>query len=147
MDPKEIAARCGAVMQANDQASAWCAIRLDDIEPGGAVMSMTVEKHHLNGHGICHGGVIFMLADTAFAYACNSYNQSAVAQHNAITYIAPAHPDEILNATAREVSKTGRSGIYDVTVTGENQRLIAEFRGCSRLIKGQHFDEKEENHD
>lgn len=96
----------------------------------------------MNGHGICHGGYIFTLADSAFAFACNSYNQLVVAQQNQITYLAPGKADERLTATALEKSKTGRSGVYDVTVTGEDGRVIALFRGLSRTIKGQHFEEE-----
>jgi len=98
-----------------------------------------VLDHHLNGHKICHGGVIFTLADSAFAYACNSHNEKVVAQHNSISYIAPGHAGERLIATACETSKTGRNGIYDVTVTGDRGRKIAEFRGCCRVISGSHF--------
>jgi len=97
----------------------------------------------LNGHRICHGGYIFTLADSAFAFACNSYNQNTVAQQNQITYLAPGKQGEILTATATEVSRTGRSGVYDVVVTGEDARTIALFRGLSRSIKGQHFSEED----
>ena len=94
------------------------------------------------GHGIAHGGYIFPLADSAFAFACNSYNQLAVAQQNQISYLAPGKAGERLHAAAREQSRTGRSGVYDVTVTGEDGRTIALFRGLSRTIKGHHFEEE-----
>jgi len=116
---------------------------IDDVTPGGAVLSMSVRPDMLNGHGICHGGFIFTLADSAFAFACNSYNQTTVAQQNQITYLSPGQPEERLTATAREVSRSGRSGIYDVTVTGEDDRVVALFRGLSRSIKGQLFTEEE----
>ena len=95
------------------------------------------------GHACTVGGFIFTLADSAFAFACNSYNQTTVAQQNQITYLSPGQPEERLTATAREVSRSGRSGIYDVTVTGEDDRVVALFRGLSRSIKGQLFTEEE----
>lgn len=98
----------------------------------------------LNGHGICHGGFIFTLADSAFAFACNSYNQLAVAQQNQITYLAPGREGERLQATALEVSRSGRSGVYDVFVTGGDGRSVAVFRGLSRTVKGRHFPEEED---
>jgi acyl-CoA thioesterase len=104
---------------------------------------MKVRDDMLNGHGICHGGFIFTLADSAFAFACNSYNQNTVAQQNQITYLTPGQAGEILTATASEVSRMGRSGIYDVTVTGEDGRTVALFRGLSRTVKGQHFPEED----
>lgn len=110
-------------------------------------MSLTVERHHCNGHGICHGGVIFSLADSTFAFACNSRNQSTVAQTNMITFIAPGHLGDRLTATATEVSLTGRSGIYDVRVTNHDAGLVAEMRGLSRAIRGTLFDETDEGGD
>jgi acyl-CoA thioesterase len=89
MTPQERAARAAEAMWASDAASAWVGLSLDAIGPGTARMSMTVAPHHLNGHGICHGGVIFTLADSAFAFACNSHNRIAVAQHNSISYLSP----------------------------------------------------------
>jgi len=105
------------------------------------VLSLTVERHHLNGHDICHGAVTFALADSAFAFACNSRNQSTVAQHNTISYLAPAKLGDLLTAKAAEVSLTGRNGIYDVTVTNQHGTIIVQFRGCSRAVKGKIFDE------
>jgi acyl-CoA thioesterase len=127
-------------MWARDDASKWLGVKLDAVGPGSASMSMAVEKHHTNGHDICHGGFIFALADSAFAFACNSYNQVAVAQHNTISFIAPSFQGDRLTAVAREVTRNGRSGLYDVRVTNQDGRLIAEFRGASRVIKGAHFE-------
>ena len=141
MTPQERAEKCAAMMWARDQASQWLGMTLDAVEPGGATLSFTVAKHHLNGHGICHGGFIFTLADSAFAFACNSYNQVTVAQENQITYLSPGQAGETLIAKATEVARTGRSGVYDVTVTGADGRKVALFRGLSRTIKGQHFEE------
>ncbi|MFZ1813265.1 MAG: hydroxyphenylacetyl-CoA thioesterase PaaI [Rhizobiaceae bacterium] len=138
---QERAEKSAAAMSSTDKASKWVGISLDGVGPGTAVMSMDVGEHHCNGHLICHGGVIFSLADSTFAFACNSYNEIVVAQHNMISYIAPAKAGDRLTATAREVSKTGRSGIYDIKVTRGDGTLIAEMRGCSRVIKGKHFEE------
>lgn len=142
MTPEEIARRSAEVMWANDDASRWLGASLDEVGPGTAIMSMTVEKHHTNGHDICHGGFIFTLADSAFAFACNSYNRIAVAQHNVITFIAPGKLGDRLTARAREVARFGRSGIYDVQVENGDGTVIAEFRGASRVIEGTHFEER-----
>lgn len=139
LSPQEIAERSAAAMWARDDASKWLGATLDAVGPGTATVSMTVQEHHTNGHDICHGGFIFTLADSAFAFACNSYNQIVVAQQNSITYVAPGRLGDRLTAEAREVARFGRSGIYDVSVTDQDGRLIAEFRGNSRQIAGQHF--------
>ena len=141
MTPKERAEKAAAIMWENDRASPWIGLRLDTIDEGRSKMSLVVQDHHVNGHDICHGGIIFTLADSAFAFACNSRNQNTVAQHNSITYISPGKLGDTLTADAKEVSLSGRSGIYDVTVTNQNNDVIAEFRGCSRAIRGQLFEE------
>lgn len=128
-------------MWASDDASKWLGLVLDGVGPGVATLSMTVESHHTNGHDICHGGFIFTLADSAFAFACNSYNNLAVAQHNTITFVAPGKLGDVLVAEAREVTRYGRSGIYDVQVANQDGKLIAEFRGNSRVLQGTHFEE------
>ena len=141
MTPEERANRSAAAMRTKDRAADWFGHEIVAVGPGTATLRMRVAEHHLNGHAICHGGVIFTLADTAFAYACNSHNRLVVAQHNTISYLAPGKPGEVLTAEAVEVSRAGRSGIYDVTVTGEDGRKVALFRGASRQIDGQHFEE------
>lgn len=141
MTPEERAQRSADAMWATDAASKGMGMRIDAIGPGRAVLSMEVQPHHLNGHKICHGGFIFTLADSAFAFACNSYNQVTVAQQNQISFLSPGKGGERLTATCEETSKSGRSGIYDVTVTGEDGRVIALMRGLSRTIKGQNFHE------
>ncbi len=141
MTPKERAEKAAAAMWAGDQASQSLGMELIDVDEGRAVLALKVEPRHANGHAICHGGITFALADSAFAFACNSRNQSTVAQHNIISYLAPGQVGDRLTATATEVSLTGRSGIYDVKVTNQDGRMIAEFRGFSRAIKGQLFDE------
>ncbi|MFT6674937.1 MAG: acyl-CoA thioesterase [Sulfitobacter sp.] len=139
MTPQSCAEKCADLMFAKDAASKGLGMEIKKIAPGQATLCMKVRPEMLNGHGICHGGFIFTLADSAFAFACNTYNQLTVAQQNQITYLAPGKAGEILTATAVEVSKTGRSGIYDIRVTGEDHRDIALFRGLSRTVKGQHF--------
>ena len=141
MTPEDRAKRAAQTMWASDRASPWFGMALDAVGPGWARLSLTVEPHHCNGHGICHGGVIFSLADSAFAFACNSYNQNAVAQHNTISFIAPGQAGDVLTAEARETNRTGRSGIYDVRVTRVDGTVLAEMRGCSRTVKGTHFEE------
>ncbi|MGJ5617999.1 hydroxyphenylacetyl-CoA thioesterase PaaI [Sulfitobacter sp. MF3-043] len=142
MTPETRAKKCADVMFANDAASMGLGMSIKTINPGQAVLRMQVRPDMLNGHGICHGGFIFTLADSAFAFACNTYNQVTVAQQNQITYLTPGKLGEMLTATAAEVSKSGRSGTYDVTVTGEDGRTVALFRGLSRSVKGQHFPEE-----
>ena len=142
MSPEERASRSAAAMRAKDRAADWFGHDLVAVGPGTAIVRMRVRDEHLNGHNICHGGIIFTLADTAFAYACNSYNRLVVAQHNSISYLSPGKPGEMLTATAVEASRAGRSGIYDVTVTGEDGRKVALFRGASRIINGTHFEEE-----
>lgn len=141
MTPQERAEKSAAAMWAGDAASKHLGMALDRVGPGRAILSFTVRAEHLNGHGICHGGYIFTLADSAFAFACNSHNRRVVAQHNTITYLSPGQEGERLTAKAVEVSLTGRSGVYDVTVTGGDGRKVALFRGLSRQIDGRHFEE------
>ncbi|AUC53310.1 MAG: hydroxyphenylacetyl-CoA thioesterase PaaI [Sagittula sp.] len=144
MTPQERAERSAEAMWATDAASQGMGMRIERIAPGEAVLSMQVMPHHLNGYRICHGGFIFTLADSAFAFACNTYNQVTVAQENQITFLSPGRADERLTATAREQARPGRSGVYDVTVTGEDGRTVALMRGLSRTIKGTLFEEPSE---
>lgn len=141
MTPKERAIKSGEALWADDHATHWIGMTLDHVGEGTATLGLVIARNHCNGHGICHGGMIFALADSAFAFACNSRNQATVAQHNSINFIAPAQIGDQLTATATEVSLTGRSGIYDVRVTTQSDKVIAEMRGMSRTIKGQLFPE------
>ncbi len=141
MTPKERAQKAAAAMWAKDEASKWFGMEIIEVDEGRATLALTVKAHHCNGHGICHGGVSHALADSAFAFACNSRNTSTVAQHSMMSYLAPGRLDDRLTATATEVTLTGRSGIYDVRVTNQDNTLIAEFRGVSRAISGQHFED------
>ncbi|WP_299355159.1 hydroxyphenylacetyl-CoA thioesterase PaaI [uncultured Shimia sp.] len=141
MTPKERAEKSAAAMWAGDRASKMLGMSIVEMDEGKAVLQMTVQEDHANGHAICHGGITFALADSAFAFACNSRNQSTVAQHNMISYLAPGRVGDVLTATAIETNLTGRSGICDVQVTNQDGTKIAEFRGFSRAIKGQLFEE------
>ena len=141
MTPKERAQKSAAAMWAGDQASQWFGMELVEVDEGRAVLAMTVRPEHCNGHGTCHGGVSFALADSAFAFACNSRNVATVGQHTFMSYLAPGKAGDRLTATATEISLTGRSGIYDVRVTNQDGTAIAEFRGVSRAVRGQHFQE------
>ncbi len=116
-------------------AQAW-ALKLEDAREGFARVSMLVRPDMVNSQGNAHGGMIFSLADSAFAYACNSRNETTVAQHAAITYLAPARLDDVLVAEAREASRAGRSGVYHVSVHAADGRVVAEFTGISRAIGG-----------
>ena len=120
-------------MWAGDAASRGLGMVIADVTPGHARLVMVVTAAMVNGHGICHGGFVFALADSAFAYACNSHGDPAVASHCAITYLAPCHAGAELVATAVERSRAGRSGLYDVQVAADGV-VVAEFRGHSRLL-------------
>ena len=130
-------------MWADDHAARWFGFVIVEVAEGTATLSLDVDPHHCNGHGIVHGGLTFSLADTAFAYACNSRNQRSVAHANTITFVAPGHAGDRLTAKAREVCLSGRTGIYDVTVTRQDGTTIAEFRGQSRAIPGTLVDDAE----
>jgi acyl-CoA thioesterase len=134
--PREAAAEIARRVMATDLAAQKLGITLDNAAPGGATLSMTVREEMTQGHGTCHGGVTFTLADTAFAVACNSHDEKAVAQHCSISYLAPAEVGDRLTATAVERSRRGRSGLYDITVTRQDGTVIAEFRGHSRTVGG-----------
>lgn len=142
MTPERRAKTAAKHLLAGDAATLGIGARIDAVGPDTATVSMTVRPDMLNGHGICHGGYIFMLADSAFAFACNAGNHSTVAQSNQITFLSPGRAGERLQACANAVAEAGRSGVYDVTVTGEDGRSVAVFRGLARRIKGQVFDEK-----
>jgi acyl-CoA thioesterase len=136
VDRETLAREAAAAMWAEDNASRALGMALVEAGPGRAVLTMTVTAAMTNGHGMCHGGYIFTLADSAFAFACNSHNTRTVAQHCAVTFIAPGRLGDVLTATAAEISRTGRSGITDVTVTNQAGETIAVFRGHSRSLGG-----------
>ena len=141
MTPQELAEASAKAMWDLDRASQRLGMVIDHIAPGQATLSMTVTEAMTNGHGNGHGGYIFTLADSAFAFACNSHNDITVGQQASITYVAPVALGDRLTATAREVSRAGRSGVYDVEVTNQNGRSVAHFRGLSRTVRGKHLAE------
>jgi len=131
----ELAQRCADVMWADDVASRQLGMRIEAVASGTATVSMTVRDDMTNGHGTAHGGFIFALADSAFAFACNSHNERAVAQACDIVFTAPARLGDRLVANAHERHRFGRNGIYDVRVS-RGDDVVAEFRGRSRAIGG-----------
>ncbi len=136
LDANEIARLSGIAMWRDDKASQGLGMEILEVGPGNAKLAMPVTERMLNGHGTCHGGFIFSLADSAFAFACNSHGQPAVAQHCSVTYITPGRLGMRLIADARERQRGERSGIYDITVRDEAGTVIAEFRGHSRTLPG-----------
>jgi acyl-CoA thioesterase len=135
LSPDQLARACADAMWAEDDASKGLGMEIVDVGPGRATLAMTVKPHMVNGQRIAHGGFIFLLADSTFAFACNSRNERAVAAQCDITFIRPGKLGDRLVATAREISRSGRSGIYDIRVTADDF-VIAEFRGHSRTIAG-----------
>ena len=135
LSPEDVARACADAMWKDDEASRGLGMKIVEVRPGQATLTMTVQPHMVNGQRIAHGGFIFALADSAFAFACNSHNERAVAAQDNITFIRPGKLGDLLVATAREISRSGRSGIYDVRVT-VGDAVIAEFRGHSRTIGG-----------
>ena len=129
-----VRARAEAMWE-EDRATAGLGMRLDDVAPGRARLSMTITEAMANGHGICHGGFIFALADSAMAFVVNPRGEPAVAQHASISFIRPAQVGEVLVADATERMHVRRSGIYDVRVSTADGELVAEFRGHSRTIR------------
>ncbi len=132
----EIAARSAAAMWAEDRASPGLGMTIESVGPGAATLSMRITESMTNGHGTAHGGFIFTLADSTFAFACNSRGSRHVAQQCSITYLAPGKLGMLLRAEAKERQRGERSGLYDVTVRDETGAAIAEFRGHSRSVPG-----------
>ena len=124
-------------MWSRDRAAQALGMRIDSVAPGRATLSMPVRRDMVNGHHICHGGLIFSLADTAFAYACNAYNLNTVASGCNIDFVAPGKEGDTLQATAVERSRSGRTGVYDVTVRDSAGKDLALFRGKSYRIAGE----------
>ena len=134
--PDELAAEVARRMWANDRASRALGMELLEVRSGYARIRMPVRPDMTNGHGICHGGYMFLLADSTFAFACNSHNQRAVAASAEIHFLASAHEGDVLTAEGVELHLAGRSGVYDMRVTDQTGRLVAVFRGKSATIKG-----------
>jgi acyl-CoA thioesterase len=135
LSPDDLARACADAMWKEDDASKGLGMEIVEVSSGRATLAMVVRPEMVNGQRIAHGGFIFMLADSAFAYACNSHNHRTVAAQGDITFLRPGELGDRLVATAREVSRSGRSGIYDVRVTA-GDAVVAEFRGHSRTIPG-----------
>ena len=135
LSPDDLARACAEAMWKEDEASTGLGMEIVEIKAGRATLKMTVTPNMVNGQRIAHGGFIFTLADSAFAFACNTHNERVVAAQGNITFIRPGKLGDVLLANAREISRSGRSGIYDVRVTA-NDVVIAEFRGHSRSIGG-----------
>lgn len=134
---QQLAKQVGDTMFAADRASReTMGMELLACEPGRAVMRMVVTDAHLNGHRICHGGFIFTLADSTFAFACNSYNKNAVAAGASIEFLRPGQPGDVLTCVGQEQTLSGRHGIYDMTVTNQRGEVVALFRGKSAQIAG-----------
>jgi acyl-CoA thioesterase len=134
-EAQDVAERAAAAMARADEAMRSAGIRLLDVGPGWARTAMTVGEQHLNGHGLCHGGYLFLLADAALAFASNSHGVSTVASGADIDFLRPGAPGEELVADARERARSGRSAVYDVTVRS-GATTVAEFRGRTRNVPG-----------
>ena len=142
MSPQDRARKVGETMFAVDTASKdTMGMVLLSCEPGRAVMRMPVQPLHLNGHQICHGGFIFTLADSTFAFACNSHNRNAVAAGCSIEFLRPAHAGDVLTCEGVEQTLSGRHGIYDMRVSNQRGEVVAMFRGKSAVIAGTVFPE------
>lgn len=136
-DDGALAARVGERMFEADRATReFMRMELVSCEPGRAILRMTVREAMLNGHAICHGGMIFTLADSTFAYACNSRNHVTVAAGASIEFLQPAHLGDVLTCEGREQALQGRHGVYDMRVTNQHGQVVALFRGKSTQIKG-----------
>jgi acyl-CoA thioesterase len=142
-DATELARACCDAMYANDNASRMLGIEIVETAPGCARLSMTVLVDFTNGHDICHGGYIFMLADSAFAYACNNRNRNTVASAASVEFIAPAKTGDRLTAVAHERTRGSKIGVYDVEVYNQDDKLLALFRGDSYQIRGQIIPDEE----
>lgn len=135
-DPQKLAEECAEAMLARDQASQDLGMKIISVAPGKAVLAMTVTEQMIQGHGSCHGGYIFTLADSAFAFACNTYDKATVASGCSIDYMHGAKLGDKLTAAAEEQSRGGRTGVYDITVTNQDGGTVALFRGRSYQIRG-----------
>ncbi|MBL0085659.1 MAG: hydroxyphenylacetyl-CoA thioesterase PaaI [Ideonella sp.] len=134
--PQQTAEAVRAAMLANDTVLRTLGIDVGAVGPGRATVSMTVRADMLNGFAICHGGLVTTLADTAFAYACNAYDELTVAAGFSVDLLAPSHEGDVLTAVAAEASKTGRTGLYDIEVRNQRGDRVALFRGRSYTLKG-----------
>jgi acyl-CoA thioesterase len=130
--PQEIAEQAARVFRAEDRGTAFIGAELVSISPGGAVLRLAVKGHHLNSAKVCHGGIVFALADSALGFSSCSHGTQTLAQHADIHWLRPGREGDVLTATAREVSRSGRTGVYDIAVTNQAGELVATFRGMAR---------------
>ena len=144
MTKQQLAEACVDILYKRDMAAQEMGIEVLSAAPGQASLAMGVRANMLNGHAICHGGFIFLLADTAFAYACNSHNNNTLAAGARIEYLAPARQGEVLAAVAEELSRGGRTGVYDVRVSNAQDKTLALFRGNAYRVQGCVIGEQDE---
>lgn len=135
-DPQSLAETCARAMWERDATSQGLGMAVERVAPGEAVVTMAVRADMVNGHDTCHGGFIFLLADSAFAYACNTYDVNTVAASCDISFLKAVHRGERLSAHARETYRQGRNGIYDIAVSDHKGAVVAQFRGKSRTVGG-----------
>lgn len=136
LSPQQLAEQCAQAMYERDQASRQLGMKILSMAPGKAVLEMKVTQQMIQGHDSCHGGYMFILADSAFAFACNSQNQATVASGCSIDFLAPGKLGDVLTATAEERSRSGRTGVYDVRIENQFGKTIALFRGKSYQVRG-----------
>ncbi len=136
LDPQQLAERCRDAMWAGDRASRGLGMQVVAVGPGRSTLTMAVREDMVNGHDICHGGLIATLADSAFAFACNTYDEVTVASGFDVNLVAAARLGDLLTAQCRELSRAGRTGVYDVEVTNQRGERVALFRGRSYAMKG-----------
>lgn len=140
LTPQQVAEQVAEIMWPDDHAARGLGMEIVSVGPGTATLRMTVRQDMVNGHGTCHGAFIFAVADSCFAYACNSDNHRAVAGGVEINFLAPAFLGDVLTAVGQRRQQGGRSGVYDIEVTSQQGKLIALFRGRSVRVKGHFFD-------
>ena len=135
--PQQLAQSCADAMYQRDEASRNLGMEITQVSPGKATVTMPVSSIMIQGHGSCHGGYLFTLADSAFAFACNSYNKATVASGCSIDYMLGAREGDLLTASAAEQSRGNRTGVYDITITNQNGHVVALFRGKSYQVRGE----------
>ncbi|MBQ0762474.1 hydroxyphenylacetyl-CoA thioesterase PaaI [Marinobacter psychrophilus] len=135
--PQQLAQSCADAMYQRDEASRNLGMEIAQVSPGKATVTMLVSSIMIQGHGSCHGGYLFTLADSAFAFACNSYNKATVASGCSIDYMLAAREGDLLTASAAEQSRGNRTGVYDITITNQNGHVVALFRGKSYQVRGE----------
>lgn len=136
LSPQQLAEACAEAMYSRDMASQNLGMKIESVGPGRAVLSMKITDEMIQGHDSCHGGYIFTLADSTFAFACNTYDEATVASGCSIEYLAPGKSGDLLTAVGEERSRSGRTGVYDITVQNQHGKTVALFRGKSYKVRG-----------